>query len=110
MALYGLIWQYLSTESVDEVKHHKEYKTFNEAKDPEGLWKAVVEMHKVHSISKVAVVKKCSARKEYQTFRQGGYESLIAYREHYDAVLEVYVDQGNPLLDKMDTAMNFLMA
>ncbi len=56
--LYGLIWQYLSPESMDEVKHHKSYKTFNDAKDPEGLWKAVAEMHKVHSLSKVAVVKK----------------------------------------------------
>ncbi len=41
LKLYGLIWQYLSPESVDEVKHHKEYKKFNEEKNPEGLWKAV---------------------------------------------------------------------
>ncbi len=65
--LYGLIWQYLSAESMDEVKHHKDYTTFNDAKGPEGLWKAVVEMHKVHSISKVGVVKRLLARKEYKT-------------------------------------------
>jgi hypothetical protein len=59
--------KYLSAESMDEVKHHKDYTTFNDAKDPEGLWKAVVETHKVHSISKVGTVKKLSARKEYKT-------------------------------------------
>ncbi len=105
--LYGLIWQYLSAESMDEVKHHKEYKTFNDAKDPEGLWKAVVETHKVHSISKVGVVKKLLARKEYKAIRQGGYESLVSYRERFDAALKAYIDQGNPALDDTDQAMDF---
>ncbi len=81
---------------MDEVKHHKEYKTFNDAKDPEGLWKAVVETHKVHSIRKVGVVKKLSARKEYKTIRQGGFESLVSYREQFVAALKAYIDQGNP--------------
>jgi hypothetical protein len=105
--LYGMIWQYLSPESMDEVKNHKEYKTFNDAKDPKGLWKAVVETHKVHSLSKVPVVKKRSARKEYQALRQGGCESLISYRERYDAALKVYQDQGNPALDATYQAMDF---
>jgi hypothetical protein len=53
------------------------------------------------------VVKKRSACKEYQTIRQGGYESLISYRERYDAALTAYQDQGNPALNTMDQAMDF---
>jgi hypothetical protein len=105
--LYGMIWQNLSPESMDEVKNHKEYKTFNDAKDPKGLWKAAVETHKVHLLSKVPVVKKWSAHKEYQALRQGGYESLISYHERYDAALKAYQDQGNPALDATDQAMDF---
>jgi hypothetical protein len=96
--LYGLIQQYLSPESMDEVKHHNSYLMFNDAKDLEVIWKAVVETHKVHSLSKVAAVKKRSARVEYQKIRQGGYDS---------AALKAYMDQGNPALDDTDKAMNF---
>ncbi len=92
---------------MDEVKHHKDYKTFNDAKDPEGLWKAVVEMHKVHLISKVGMVKKLSARKEYKTIQQGGYESLVSYRERFNAALKACIDQGNSSLDDTDQAMDF---
>ena len=35
--LYGLIWGYLSPESMDEVKMHGTYKLFNKLKCSEGL-------------------------------------------------------------------------
>jgi len=37
--LYGLITQYLSDESKDEIKRQEEYEDIEKAADPEGLWK-----------------------------------------------------------------------
>jgi hypothetical protein len=108
--LYGLIWQYLSAESMDEVKHHKDYKQFSDDKDPEGLWKAVIDTHKVHSISRIGVVKKLLARKEYKGMRQGGYEALVSYRERYDAALKTYMHQGNLKIDMKTRQWTFSMA
>jgi hypothetical protein len=105
--LYGMICQYLSVESMDEVKHVKDYDKFSVDKDPEKLWAAIVSKHKVHSISKVTDVVKRSARKEYLQTRQGGYESLISYRERFDAALKAYADQLNLKMDEADIAMDF---
>ncbi len=105
--LYGFIWQYLSAESMDEVKNEGNYTKFNDDKDPEGLWQAIVKTHGVNSISKVPEVLKRAARKEYQMLRQGGYESLIVYREKFEAALKTYKDQGNAVLDPKDSAMDF---
>jgi hypothetical protein len=66
-----------------------------------------METHKVHSIRRVGLVKKLSARKEYKGMWQGGYESLVSYLERYDAALKMYIDQGNPQIDDMDQAMDF---
>ncbi len=105
--LYGMICQYLSAESMDEVKHDANYKQFSVEKNPEQLWAAIVRTHKVHSISKVDGVVKRSARKEYLQTRQEGYESLISYCERFDAALKAYVDQLNPKMDDPDIAMDF---
>jgi hypothetical protein len=51
--LYGLIWGYLSPESMDKVKMYSTYKLFNELKCPEGLWGAIVTMHGMNEVSKV---------------------------------------------------------
>jgi hypothetical protein len=85
--LYSMIWQYLSPESVDEIKHDEDYKTFSDANDPEGLWLAIIKTHKETTVSRVKGVIKRSARKQYQSIRQGGYESLISYRERFDSAL-----------------------
>jgi hypothetical protein len=85
--LYAMIWQYLSPESMDEIKHDEDYKKFSEANNPEGLWKAIINTHKVTTVSRVKGVIKRSARKQYQVIHQGGYESLISYRERFYAAL-----------------------
>ena len=60
-SLYASIWQKLSAESVDEVKRHADYTTFNEQKDPLALWKAISSTHKVYTTSKVDAIIKLSS-------------------------------------------------
>jgi hypothetical protein len=79
--LYGLIPQYLSGESLDEIKRQEAWEKVDEAADPVGLWKLVDETHKVNTISKVKTVTKLAARTTYKGLRQGGFESIIAYKE-----------------------------
>jgi len=67
--LYGLITQYLSEESLDDVKRQAEWKKIDEAADPVGLWKLVEETHKVNTISKVITVTKLAARTTYKGLR-----------------------------------------
>mmetsp|Transcript_9006 Transcript_9006/g.13053 ORF Transcript_9006/g.13053 Transcript_9006/m.13053 type:complete len:222 (-) Transcript_9006:3199-3864(-) len=45
--LFGYIWQYLSPESIDEVKHQAEYIKFNKDKDPVKLWETIVKTHEI---------------------------------------------------------------
>mmetsp|Transcript_10725 Transcript_10725/g.15483 ORF Transcript_10725/g.15483 Transcript_10725/m.15483 type:complete len:193 (-) Transcript_10725:146-724(-) len=75
--LYGLITQYLSEESLDEIKRQEKYEEIDEAADSEGLWKLVEETHKVTTVSKVEAVTKLSARNTYKTIRQGNYDNLL---------------------------------
>jgi hypothetical protein len=105
--IYGYIWKYLSPESQDEVKHQADYVAFNADKDPEKLWAAIVKTHEVNSLSKIPEVLKRAARKEYQACRQGGYESLITYRERFDAAAKSYKDQKNADMSDLDIAMDF---
>ena len=85
--LYGLITQYLSKESLDEIKRQDTWEKVDEAADPVGLWKLVDETHKVNTISKVKTVMKLVARTTYKGLRQGGFESIIAYKERFNAAL-----------------------
>jgi hypothetical protein len=105
--LYAMIWQYLSPESVDEIKHDENYKQFSDENDPEGLWQAIIKTHKVTTVSRVKGVIKRSARKQYQSIRQGGYESLISYRERFDVALNAYKEQENPDMEDTDIALDF---
>jgi hypothetical protein len=107
--LYTMIWQYLSPESVEEIKHDENYKMFSEANDPEGLWQAIIKTHKATTVSRVKGVIKRSARKQYQSIRQGGYETLISYRVRFDAALNAYKEQENPDMEDTDIALDFLM-
>ncbi len=105
--LYALILQYLSEESLDEVKRQDKFDEYDEATDPEGLWKLVEETHKVNSVSKVEAVTKMSARNAYQVIRQGHYESIISYKEQFSNALKAYNDQKNPAMEDEDIAMDF---
>ena len=105
--LFGYIWQYLSPESIDEVKHQADYINFNKNKDPVKLWETIVKTHEINSMSRIPEVVKRATRKEYNACRQGGYESIITYRERFDAATKAYTDQGNPPMKEADIAMDF---
>ena len=105
--LYGLITQYLSEESLDEIKQQDTWEKVDEAADPVGLWKLVDETLKVNTISKVKTVTKLAARTTYKGLRQGGLESIIAYKERFNAALKGYNDQKNSKIEDVDIAMDF---
>ncbi len=67
----------------------------------------IVDKHRVHSTSKVAAVVKLEARNQLQSLRQGGFESIISYKQRYTNALKAYHDQGNPEKDDSDQAMDF---
>jgi len=69
--LYAMIWQYLSQESIAEVKRHTDYEVIKTNRDVQRLWEVIEEAHKVFTISRIAAVIKKTARKEYQLMHQG---------------------------------------
>jgi hypothetical protein len=79
--LYAMIWQYLSQESMAEVKRHTDYEVIKTNRDVQRLWEIIEETHKVFTISRIAAVIKKTARKEYQLMHQGAYKSIITYKE-----------------------------
>jgi len=105
--LYALILQYLSEESLEEIKRSDTFEAIDEETDPLRLWLLVEETHKVNSISKVEAVTKMAARTTYQGMRQGAYESIITYKERFTVALKAYEDQGNPEMEDGDVAMDF---
>ena len=46
-----------------------------------------------------------AARNEYRACKQGGFESLITYRERFDAATKSYKDQGNASMTDQDVAI-----
>ncbi len=109
--LYALIWQYLSQESIAEVKRHQDFEVIQANRDVQRLWKIIEETHKVFTISHIAaIIKKTTTHKEYKLMHQGPYESIITYKERFDIALKAYQDQENADLDEPDVVMDFLMA
>jgi hypothetical protein len=106
--LYALIWGKLSTESVDEIKRHEDYVEFATEKDPLALWLAIQETHQVATSSKVAAVVKKASRDAYLRCKQGAFESIIAYKERFDASHEAYKANDNPKMKPEDVAMDFM--
>jgi hypothetical protein len=51
---------------------------------------------------------KRSARKQYKSIKQGGYESLIPYQEPFDAELKAYQEQENPEMEDTGIVLDFL--
>jgi hypothetical protein len=105
--LYVLIWQYLSQESIAEVKRHQDFEIIKENRDVQRLWEVIEEIHKVFTISCIATMIKKTARKEYRLMHQGPYESIITYKERFNIALKAYQDQENANLDESDIAMDF---
>ena len=105
--MYGFIWKYLSVGSVEEIKQHKDFATFSVDKDPVALWKAIVETHRVDGVSKVPAIMKKDARDVYSHCKQGGFKSLVTYRERFDAAHKSQEDAGNAAISAADQAMDF---
>jgi hypothetical protein len=105
--LYGLILQYLSNESLEAVKKDEGWETIEADADLEGLWKVVVQKHKVHSASEVGQIVKLSARQLYRSMRQGSFESIISYKERFNSALAAYKDQENSNMQDEDIALDF---
>jgi hypothetical protein len=105
--LFALIVMYLSEESLDAVKREPKWDKIEDEVDPKGLWTLVEKKHKVHLASEVKEVTKLTVRANYQMIRQGGYESIIAYKERFNFALKAYEDQGNKKLDDPDITMIF---
>jgi hypothetical protein len=61
----------------------------------------------VHTASKVKEITKFMARANYQMIHQGGYESIIAYKECFNIALKSYENQGNKKLDPPAIVMDF---
>jgi hypothetical protein len=93
--LYGLILEYMSVESRDEVAREPDYEVWSIATDPEKLWQAIVRMHKVDCVSNISQVKKLTARKAYQNIRQGAFESLSQYSERFRETYHSYKNTAN---------------
>jgi hypothetical protein len=106
--MYAMILGKLSTESIDEFKRREDYEDINTEKDPLMLWLAITMIHQVASVSKVASVVKNAARDKYASMHQGQYETIITYKERFDAAVEAYNDMENPEMSDRDIAMDFL--
>ena len=48
--LYAVIMQYLSEESLDEIKRSDMFEDIEKKADPQALWKLIEETHKVNTI------------------------------------------------------------
>lgn len=97
--LYAMIETYLSKESLDEIKQHRNYDTFHAEKDPLELWKAVTDTHRVISVSKVAAVMKQTAKDNFETCYQHSYETIVDFKQRYSEALDAYNNHGNPEVD-----------
>ncbi len=71
------------------------------------LWDIIESTHKINTISEVESVTKMAARSMYQQMRQGGYENIITYKERFNNALNAQINQGNPVIDDKDVAMDF---
>jgi hypothetical protein len=106
-ALYGFIWRHLSLESRDKMKESKDFDTWDKKKDPEKLWQEIVSTHKVNTTSGVSAIKQQSAHVTYLNCRQGGFESLVSYKERHVSGYKSCHDEGNPEIDEAARAMDF---
>jgi hypothetical protein len=106
--LYGFIWKYMGLESRDKIKEEKDFDEWSQEKNAEKLWQAIVATHKVNTTSNVSALKQRLAWVTYINCHQGGFESVISYKERFIAAYKNYKDEGNPEKDEEARAMDFL--
>ena len=106
--LYAYIEQHMSRESIDEVQKDAEYEDFNKEKCPLKLWLAIKKSHEVATDSSVGVFRKNDSLASYAAIKQGIYESVVAYKQRFDYVLDAYVNSGNTKPTDEDQAAHYL--
>jgi hypothetical protein len=79
--LYAMILKYLSDESLEAVQRTNNWSEIEAEVDPECLWKAVEDKHRIQSTSKVAAIVKLEVRNQSKTLKQGSFESIISYKQ-----------------------------
>jgi hypothetical protein len=62
--------------------------------------------HKVNTTNGVSAIKQRSACVTYLNCRQGGFESLVSYKERHVSAYKSYYDEGNPEIDEAARAMD----
>jgi Zinc knuckle. len=108
-SMYAYIMSKMSTESIDEIKRHRDhYEAVNDSVDPLELWKIVKEIHMISTKSKSVRVVKRKSCEEYYACKQGAFETLVDFKARFDTRYEAYKHQGNPEKDDEDVAMDFL--
>ncbi len=78
---FALTLKYLSNESLEDMKKGTNWDTIEANVDPEGLWKIVEEKHEVHSACEIDSIVKLAMRMHLQSIKQGGFESVISYKQ-----------------------------
>ena len=106
--LYAYIEQHMSRESIDEVQKDPEYEDFNKEKCPLKLWLAIKKSHEVATDSSVGVFRKNDSLASYAAIKQGIYETVVAYKQRFDYVLDAYVNSGNTQPTDEDQAAHYL--
>ena len=88
--MYGFIISKLSTESKDELRHQKEYEKINSEVDLLELWRLICRIHQTTTISKWPSIMKRAAYEAYAKCRQGGFESIVDFRERFEGTYKAY--------------------
>jgi hypothetical protein len=88
--LYGLILDNMIVESRDKVSQEQDYEIWHNATNPEKLWQTIVKMYKVDCVSNVSQVKELTARKTYQTIKQGPFKSLAKCSKQFHETYQSY--------------------
>ena len=52
---------------------------------------------------------KLATRTQLAATRQGAFESIISFKQHYNNALKAYNDQKNPVMKPEDIAMDFFL-
>jgi len=108
VSIFAYLISKLSKESVDKLHGHKDWNKIELERDPLNLWKIIKECHQTLTTSKVASVIKKTAREEYASCKQGMYESIMEYKQRFDARLDAYKASRNAAPTPEDEGMDFL--
>ena len=108
-ALYALLKGQLSPEGEDAIKLREGFDAMDAAKDPLQLWREVVATHSIGETRAGPIFSKRETRDAYNKVTQHSYESIVAFKERFAAILDAYGATNNAEL-AADVAMDFLDA